>query len=159
MVWFRESRVLWLNYVTSVCWLFYLSLPLLVYILTPVIYYVKASESATPVIYCGRWLLHSGTNFRLIAVSRFYNVPIHIVYYYGAYIHLIKKISFIVQLVLGLVIVFVVTTVTVVFGCWCGRKRRQTYQADIPEKGIPDNDNSGKPQLGLRVSLLDERKV
>ena len=55
---------------------------------TSVIYYVKASESATPVIYCSRWLLHSGTNFRLIAVSRFYNVPIHVVYY-GAYIHLI----------------------------------------------------------------------
>ena len=156
MVWF-QSTTGW-----TISRLFYLSLPLLVYMLPPVIhvYYVKASASATPVVYCGRWLLHSGTNFRLIAVSRFYNVPIHIVYYYGAYIHLIKKISFIVQLVLGLVIVFVVTTVTVVFGCWCGRKRRQTYQVDIPEKGIPDNDNSGKQQLGLRVSLFDdERKV
>ena len=66
---------------------------------------------------------------------------------------------FVVQLALGLVIVFVVTMVTVVFGCWCGRKRRQTYQVDLAEKGIPDNDDSGKQQLGLRVSLSDERKV
>ena len=66
----------------------------------------------------------------------------------------------IVQLALGMVVVFVVTTVTVVVGCWCGRKRRQVrYQADEPEKGTPNNDNSGKQQLGLRVTLLDERKV
>ena len=65
----------------------------------------------------------------------------------------------IVQLALGLVIVFVVTTVSVVVGCWCGRKRRQKYQVDVPEKGIPESDNSGKQQLGLRVSLSVERKV
>ena len=56
-------------------------------------------------------------------------------------------------------VVFVVTTVSVVVGCWCGRKRRRKYQVDVPEKGIPDSDNSGKQQLGLGVSLLDERKV
>ena len=62
----------------------------------------------------------------------------------------------IVQVALGLVVVFVVTTVSVVVGCWCGRKRRQTYQVDVP---IPESDNSGKQQLGLRVSLSVERKV
>ena len=67
---------------------------------------------------------------------------------------------FIVQLALGLVTFFVLTTVSVVVGCWCGRKRRQQqYQVDVPEKGIPDNNSSGKQQLGLGVSLLDERKV
>ena len=45
---------------------------------------------------------------------------------------------------------------SVVVGCWCGRKRRQQCQV---EKGIPDHDNSGKQQLGFRVSLMDERKV
>lgn len=49
---------------------------------------------------------------------------------------------------------------SVVVGCWCGRKRRQQYQVDVLEKGIPDHDNSGSnQQLGLRVSFLDERKV
>ena len=49
---------------------------------------------------------------------------------------------------------------SVVVGCWCGRKRRrQQYQVDIPEKGIPDNNSSGEQQLSLGVSLLDERKV
>ena len=62
--------------------LFYLSLPLLVYMLPPMIhiYYIKASESATPIIYCGRWHLHSGTNFRLITVSRFYYVHAYMFY-------------------------------------------------------------------------------
>ena len=66
---------------------------------------------------------------------------------------------FLVQIALGLVVVFVVTTVTAVVGCWCGRKRRQRYQVGGPEKGIPDNDNRNKQQLGLTVSLLDDRKV
>ena len=66
---------------------------------------------------------------------------------------------FIVQLALGLVVVFVVTTVSVVVGCWCGRKRKKQYQVESPEKGIPENDNGIKQQLSHRVSILDEKKV
>ena len=73
--------------------------------------------------------------------------------------YLINFVHIIVQLALGLVVVFVVTTVTAVVGCWCGRKRRQRYQVGGPEKGIPNNDNRNKQQLGLTVSLLDDRKV
>ena len=56
-------------------------------------------------------------------------------------------------------VVFVITTVSVVVGCWCGRKKKKQYQVDAPEKGIPENGNSGKQQLSHRVSVLDERKV
>ena len=54
--------------------------------------------------------------------------------------------------------IFVITTVSVMVGCWCGRKRKQ-YQSDVTEKGIPNDDSGGKQQVGLRISMLDERKV
>ena len=74
--------------------------------------------------------------------------------------YLINFVHIIVQLALGLVVVFVVTTVTAVVGCWCGRKRKKHYQFDITEKGIPENDNSGRQHLGHKVSaVLDERRV
>ena len=77
----------------------------------------------------------------------------------AAYI-LLDHFLLIVQLALGLVVVFVMATVSVVVGCWCGRKRKKQYQVDAPEKGIPENDNSGEQQqLSHRVSILDERKV
>ena len=72
----------------------------------------------------------------------------------------IYTLSHVVQLALGLVVVFVVTTVTAVVGCWCGRKRKKHYQFDITEKGIPENDNSDRQHLGHKVSaVLDERTV
>ena len=72
---------------------------------------------------------------------------------------LLNHFLFIVQLAFGLVVVFVITTVSVVVGCWCGRKRKKRYQVDTPEKGIPENNDSGKRQLSHRVSTLDGRKV
>ena len=67
----------------------------------------------------------------------------------------------IVQLALGLVIVFIVTTVTVVFGCWCGRKRRKQSQFDLPKKGIPDDIDfhNDKQQSSPKISVFGERKV
>ena len=64
----------------------------------------------------------------------------------------------IVQLTIGLVTIFVITTVSVVVGCWCGKKRKQ-YQTDVSDEGIPNEDNGGKQEVGLRLSMLDERKV
>jgi hypothetical protein len=59
------------------------------------------------------------------------------------------------------VLVFVVTTVTVVFGCWCGgRKRRKQYHFDLPEKGIPSDDEyKSKEEPNPKVTVLGERKV
>ena len=71
---------------------------------------------------------------------------------------MLKTVFYVVQLAIGLVTIFVVTTVSVVIGCWCGRKRKQ-YQTDVSEKGIPNDDNGSKQQVGLRISMLDERKV
>ena len=79
-----------------------------------------------------------------------------IVYSTTYFVHLI------VQLSIGLVTVFVITTMSVVVGCWCGnRRRKQQYQVSLAEKGeiTSNHGGGGKQQVGLTASRLNERKV